>query len=130
MAPPPTPRPSCIRSAAARPPGWKKCATRTTAPRADKPLDPFDIHLQFRRIAMRLVVRSLLVCGSLVACAIPSAVWAQSDARIVGLVTDGSGAVLPGVTVTASSLALQVGQLTSVTDGTGEYRLTPLPIGT
>ncbi|MBI2187067.1 MAG: TonB-dependent receptor [Acidobacteria bacterium] len=52
------------------------------------------------------------------------------DGSIMGQVTDESGAVLPGVTVTASSPALQVRQVTSVTDGRGEYRLTPLPLGT
>ena len=51
-------------------------------------------------------------------------------ATITGQVTDESGAVLPGVTVTATSPALQVPQITSVTDARGEYRLTPLPIGT
>ena len=37
-------------------------------------------------------------------------------ASIIGRVTDQSGAVLPGVTVTASSPALQVGQVTAVTN--------------
>jgi hypothetical protein len=49
---------------------------------------------------------------------------------IIGQVTDESKGVLPGVTLTATSLALQVGQVTAVTDENGEYRLTPLPIGT
>ena len=52
------------------------------------------------------------------------------QASIVGQVTDESGAVLPGVTVTATSPALQVRQLVDVTNERGEYRLTPLPIGT
>src|SRR4051794_11093051 len=52
------------------------------------------------------------------------------DAGIVGAVTDESGAVLPGVSVTASSPALQVGSVTVVTDEHGEYRITPVPIGT
>ena len=38
--------------------------------------------------------------------------------------------ILPGVTVSATSPALQVPQVTAVTDARGEYRLTPLPIGT
>ena len=37
--------------------------------------------------------------------------------------------MLPGVTVTATSPALQVPSVTAVTDENGEYRLTPLPIG-
>ena len=52
------------------------------------------------------------------------------DAGIIGQVVDESGAALPGVTVTAKSPALQVPEVTAVTDGRGEYRLTPLPIGT
>src|SRR5262245_32483281 len=52
------------------------------------------------------------------------------EASIIGQVTDESGAVLPGVTVTATSPSLQVPQLTDVTNERGEYRLTPLPIGT
>jgi len=51
-------------------------------------------------------------------------------ATINGQVTDESGAVLPGVTVTAMSPALQVPQVISATDQEGRYRLTPLPIGT
>jgi carboxypeptidase family protein len=54
---------------------------------------------------------------------------AQSTASIIGQVTDQSGAVLPGVTVTATSPALQVPQVVDVTNELGEYRLAPLPIG-
>jgi Carboxypeptidase regulatory-like domain len=46
------------------------------------------------------------------------------------VVTDESGAVLPGVTVTVTSPSLQVPSMTSVTDAKGEFRITPLPIGT
>src|SRR5439155_18963827 len=55
---------------------------------------------------------------------------AANPAGITGLVTDNSRAVLPGVTVTATSPALQVPSVTSVSDTRGEYRLSPLPIGT
>ena len=54
---------------------------------------------------------------------------AGNPAGITGVVTDNSGAVLPGVTVTATSSALQVPSVTSVSDERGEYRLSPLPIG-
>jgi Carboxypeptidase regulatory-like domain len=54
----------------------------------------------------------------------------QDAAGIVGQVTDESGAVLPGVTVAAKSPSLQVPEVSGVTDARGEYRLTPLPIGT
>jgi hypothetical protein len=50
-------------------------------------------------------------------------------ASIIGRVTDQTGAVLPGVTVTATSPALQIPQVTAVTNEVGEYRLAPLPIG-
>ena len=49
---------------------------------------------------------------------------------IVGQVSDESGGILPGVTVVAMSPALQVERVTTVTDERGEYRLTPVPIGT
>jgi hypothetical protein len=62
--------------------------------------------------------------------AISTAAAAQQAAGIIGQVTDESAAVLPGVTVTATSPALQVPSVTAVTDEKGEYRLTPLPIGT
>ena len=54
---------------------------------------------------------------------------AQQEASIVGIVADQSGAVLPGVSVTARSPALQVPSVAAVTNERGEYRLTPLPIG-
>src|ERR1700754_3921333 len=52
------------------------------------------------------------------------------DAGITGQVVDESGAALPGVTVMAKSPALQVPEVTAITDNRGDYRLTPLPIGT
>jgi len=55
---------------------------------------------------------------------------AANPASIIGVVTDNTGAVLPGVTVTATSPALQVPSVTGVSDERGEYRLSPLPIGT
>src|SRR5437879_3595977 len=54
----------------------------------------------------------------------------QQDAGIVGSVRDESGAVLPGVTVTVTGPALQVPSVVAVTDHRGDYRITPLPIGT
>src|SRR5690349_16946389 len=55
---------------------------------------------------------------------------AQQAAQIEGQVKDESGAILPGVTITASSPALQAKEVVDVTNAQGEYRLTPLPIGT
>jgi hypothetical protein len=67
---------------------------------------------------------------TLVLVLLPLSSLAQQEAGILGQVTDDTGAVLPGVTVTATSPALQVPQVTDVTNERGEYRLSPLPIGT
>lgn len=74
---------------------------------------------------------SLMVLFAALALLLPGApaAFAQQDATIVGQVTDESGATMPGVTVTATSPALQVPSVTAVTDERGEYRLSPLPIG-
>jgi Carboxypeptidase regulatory-like domain len=53
-----------------------------------------------------------------------------SSGTIQGTIKDASGGVLPGVTVTLSSPALQVGQLIQVTDAAGNYRFVDLPAGT
>ena len=52
-----------------------------------------------------------------------------TQAAIIGVVADSSGAVLPGVTITATGPALQVPQVETVTNERGEYRLGPLPVG-
>ena len=54
---------------------------------------------------------------------------ASSTGTIQGRVTDAQGAVLPGVTVTATSPAL-LGQQTAVTSETGNYRFPAVPPGT
>jgi hypothetical protein len=59
---------------------------------------------------------------------LPATVLAQ-DATITGVVTDASGAVLPGVTVEASSGALTERVRAVVTDSTGQYRIVALPPG-
>ena len=53
-----------------------------------------------------------------------------AQATIAGVVRDASAAVLPGVTVEASSPALIEKTRTVVSDGTGQYRITDLPPGT
>ncbi|HWW82887.1 MAG TPA: carboxypeptidase regulatory-like domain-containing protein [Vicinamibacterales bacterium] len=53
---------------------------------------------------------------------------AQGTGDIVGRVTDSSGAILPGVTVTATSLATNFSR-TTVTSDTGDYAFELLPIG-
>ena len=74
--------------------------------------------------------RRLLTILTLMLALLPRPILAQQEAGIIGQVTDDTGAVLPGVTVTATSPALQVPQVTDVTNERGEYRLSPLPIGT
>ncbi len=54
----------------------------------------------------------------------------EQEGSIIGQVTDESGAVLPGATVTATSPSLQVANVSTTTNERGEYRLSPLPIGT
>ena len=68
----------------------------------------------------------LLTLGFL---AIPSLSNAQALGTIAGAVKDASGAVLPGVTVEASSPALIEKVRTVVTDGSGQYRIVNLPPG-
>src|SRR6266850_4086234 len=72
----------------------------------------------------RLSAATILV-GTLLL--IPTA--ANAQAVLAGVVHDTSGAVLPGVTVEASSPVLIEKSRTAVTDGTGQYRLTQLPPG-
>jgi hypothetical protein len=56
--------------------------------------------------------------------------WAQSaGSTIHGTVKDESNAAMPGVTVTLSSPALQVGKMVVVSDMEGNYRFGDLPAG-
>src|SRR5438128_10558503 len=57
-----------------------------------------------------------------------SSVWAQATAQISGAVQDQSGAVLPGVEVTATQTETGVRRAT-VTNETGNYVLPNLPLG-
>jgi carboxypeptidase family protein len=65
-----------------------------------------------------------IVCLLLWLAAVPASAFAQ--ATLAGVVKDSSGAVLPGVTVEASSSTLIEKSRSAVTDGTGQYRLTEL----
>ena len=60
--------------------------------------------------------------------AVPCAAVAQ-DGRIAGTVTDATGGVLPGVTITAAAPARAGGPVVRVTDGTGQYAFAALPPG-
>ena len=67
----------------------------------------------------------LTLCAVLLAPAL-----AAAQASIAGVVRDPSGAVLPGVTVEASSPVLIEKVRTAVTDGSGLYRIVDLRAGT
>lgn len=78
---------------------------------------------------MRLT-RTISILFAVIVALVPAAAAQNlSSSSIDGAVTDQSGAALPGVTVTATSPALQVQQLTTVTDGQGLYRFLDLPRG-
>ena len=55
-------------------------------------------------------------------------VWAQATAQISGAVQDQSGAVLPGVEITATQTDTGVSRMT-ITNETGSYVLPNLPLG-
>jgi hypothetical protein len=74
---------------------------------------------------MRALAKTLVLLAWLVF--VPAVAFAQ--AVIAGVVRDPSGAVLPGVTVEASSPALIEKVRTAVTDGTGQYRVEDLRPG-
>ena len=69
-----------------------------------------------RLVALTLVVECLILFPS----------RAHAQATLAGTVRDSSGAVLPGVTVEASSPALIERVRTAVSDGRGQYRITDL----
>src|SRR5258706_16104750 len=78
---------------------------------------------------MRVVRKcGLVLTLAALALLVPRLAWAQGS--ITGTVKDTSGAVLPGVTVEASSPALIEKTRTVVTDGTGQYRIENLRPGT
>ena len=75
--------------------------------------------------------RRVLVLGCLLLASIPTPLAAQdaSSGSIAGTVRDEAGAVLPGVTIEASSPALIERARTTVTDGEGRFRLIDLRPG-
>ena len=80
---------------------------------------------------MRLPVVAA-VLALLCACAAPAFAQgggASSTGTIQGRITDAQGAVLPGVTITASSPSM-LGQQTTVSSETGNYRFPAVPPGT
>src|SRR5213082_1583716 len=75
-----------------------------------------------KRIVMSMSVAlfvSMLGCASL---------WAQATAQVSGTVKDQSGAVLPGVEITATQTETGISR-TAITDEMGSYILPNLPVG-
>jgi hypothetical protein len=75
-----------------------------------------------RRRVAGIAVSMLLVLAA-------SASAQSGAASITGLVTDESGATVPGVTVTATNVATNV-EHAGVTNEAGSYTITPVPVGT
>ncbi len=75
---------------------------------------------------MGALKRTVVVLAALVS--LPASAYAQ--ASITGVVKDTSGAVLPGVTVEASSPVLIEKVRAATTDGNGQYRIVDLRAGT
>jgi len=77
---------------------------------------------------MRLRRQTAWLLAAAILMAVPA--WAQNvNSRLVGTVKDAQGAVLPGVTVTATSPAL-IGSQVAVTEANGTYQFPSLPSGT
>ncbi|MBZ5556371.1 MAG: carboxypeptidase regulatory-like domain-containing protein [Acidobacteriia bacterium] len=79
-----------------------------------------------RRVAMTLTV-ACVTAATLLTATVASA---QERGSIVGLVQDSSGAILPGVTVEASSPVLIEQMRTAITDSAGRYAVVDLRPGT
>jgi hypothetical protein len=71
---------------------------------------------------------SALVIACIISLMLPGSAWAQATAQINGTVRDASGAVLPGVQVTATQIDTGISRMT-VTNETGFYVLPSLPLG-
>jgi hypothetical protein len=76
---------------------------------------------------MERLLRHVLVGVTVLVVTIAPA-WAQATAELAGRVTDESGAVLPGVSVTVAQIDAGFTR-TTVTDGEGGYSLPNLPTG-
>lgn len=79
-------------------------------------------HLVIRLLAVMVVVAGVGLMST--------TLWAQAqgaNASIIGIVTDKTGAVMANATVTVTSPALQVSELTTRTDSQGNYKFVILP---
>src|SRR5688572_27532292 len=73
-------------------------------------------------------ILNCLIAGFLILALTSGTIWAQATAQISGNVADQSGAVLPGVEVTATQTETGVSR-TAVSNETGSYVLPSLPVG-
>ncbi len=78
---------------------------------------------------MRSFVRKVCCITILIASGGLSLYAQTSVGRISGTVKDGSGAVVPDATITVTNVATNV-ERTAVTDDSGFYTVTNLPVGT
>ncbi len=76
----------------------------------------------------RLHFYTAVAFSILIASFLAGPVWAQATSAILGTVTDSTGAVLPGATVTVRSTETGVAR-TTLTDDTGAYRILSVPVG-
>src|SRR5580765_1986166 len=74
------------------------------------------------------VVRDFCILATILLLVAVPARAQLATAELNGRVTDSSGAVLPGATITATQTATGLVR-TAVTDGTGSYLLSNLPTG-
>ena len=108
--------PAGFLAAPCRPGASPVSVLRGVSPRAPKPVAP----LPPSAVVLRFLAPALVL-----GLASPPAAGAQT-AQLAGRVTDAQGAVLPGVTVTASSPA-PAPPATAVSDDAGEYALALAP---
>src|SRR5580698_6527812 len=68
--------------------------------------------------------------GVLIGLGAAASSYAQTLGTIAGVVRDPSGAVLPGTTIEVASPVLIEKVRTATTDGSGQYAIVDLPVGT
>ena len=70
-----------------------------------------------------------LIAAALLLSPLPALAQLGQTATLTGTVTDATGAILPGATVTVASEALIGGTRSTTTDANGVYRFPALPPG-
>jgi len=94
-------------------------------------VSPIRVRMHRSRTLLEVIMKMWVTqClrGILILLLTVSAAWAQATAQMSGTVRDESGAVLPGVTVTATQVDTGLVR-TAVTDESGTYVLPNLPTG-